>query len=145
MKSEPNSYSISHLKRDKKTAWTGIRNFLARNHMRQMEIGDGILFYHSSCAIPGVYGLAEVASKPYPDPTQFDDKGHYHEPRATKEKPVWDLVDIKYVATLPKPVPLSEIREHFPLHGMEILAPRSRLSVTPVSESEYNEIVRLGG
>jgi predicted RNA-binding protein with PUA-like domain len=144
MKSEPESYSIAHLKKDKKTPWTGIRNFLARNYMRQMEIGDGILFYHSSCAVPGVYGLAEVVSKPYADPTQFDDKGHYYEPRATKEKPVWDLVDIKYVATFTHPVPLSEMREYAPLRGMQILAPRSRLSVTPVLSSEYEEIVRLG-
>jgi predicted RNA-binding protein with PUA-like domain len=144
MKSEPESYSITHLKKDKKTAWTGVRNFLARNYMRQMQPGDGILFYHSSCAIPGVYGLAEVASKPYPDPSQFDDKGHYYEPRATKTKPVWDLVDIKYIATLKQPVPLSEIREHTQLHGMEILKPRSRLSVTSVTKSEYEEIVRLG-
>jgi len=144
MKSEPESYGIAHLKKDKKTAWTGIRNFLARNYMREMHIGDGILFYHSSCAIPGVYGLATVVSKPYPDPTQFDDKGHYYEPRATKEKPVWDVVDIQYNATLTYPVSLSDIRKHSKLHGMEILKPRSRLSVTHVTKAEYDEIVRLG-
>jgi predicted RNA-binding protein with PUA-like domain len=144
MKSEPESYGIAHLKKDKKTSWTGVRNFLARNYMREMQIGDGILFYHSSCAVPGVYGLAEVVSKPHPDPTQFDDKGHYYEPRATKEKPVWDLVDIKYVATLKHPIPLSEMREYSKLRGMEILKPRSRLSVTPVTTSEYEEIVRQG-
>lgn len=144
MKSEPESYGIDHLKKDKKTAWTGIRNFLARNYMRQMQIGDGILFYHSSCKVPGVYGTAEVASLPYPDPTQFDAKSRYFEPRATKDKPVWDLVDIKYVGTLAHPVPLSDIRAHTSLHGMEILKPRSRLSVTPVTPAEFSEIVRLG-
>jgi predicted RNA-binding protein with PUA-like domain len=144
MKSEPESYGIEHLKKDKKTAWTGIRNFLARNYMRQMQIGDGILFYHSSCAVPGVYGLAEVVSKPYPDPTQFDTKSHYFEKRASIEKPVWDLVDIKYVGTLKNPVPLSEMRNHPKLRGMEILKPRSRLSVTPVTKAEYDEILRLG-
>jgi predicted RNA-binding protein with PUA-like domain len=144
MKSEPESYGIEHLKKDKKTAWTGIRNFLARNYMRQMSVGDQVLFYHSSTKVVGVYGIAEVISKPYPDPTQFDPKGHYFEPRATKEKPVWDLVDIKYVATLKTPVPLSLMRDNPKLHGMEILKPRSRLSVTPVTASEFSEIVRLG-
>jgi predicted RNA-binding protein with PUA-like domain len=144
MKSEPESYGIGHLKKDKKTAWTGIRNFLARNYMRQMQIGDRVLFYHSSCAVPGVYGIAEVVSAPYPDPTQFDPKSPYFEKRATREKPVWDLVDIKYVSTLKNPVPLAEMRVNKRLQGMEILKPRSRLSVTPVSEREYRETLRLG-
>ncbi len=144
MKSEPESYGIEHLKRDKKTAWTGVRNFLARNYMRQMKVGDLVLFYHSSCAVPGVYGIAEVVSLPYPDPTQFDPKSPYYERRATKEKPVWDLVDIKYVSTFTTPVPLASMRENKKLARMEILKPRSRLSVTGVSESEYGEIVRLG-
>lgn len=143
MKSEPESYGIDHLKKDKKTPWTGIRNFLARNYMRQMEIGDEVLFYHSSCAVPGVYGAAKVVLKPYPDPTQFDEKGHYFEPRATKEKPVWDLVDIAYVSTFKNPLPLAEMRSISALSGMLILAPRCRLSVTPVSSEEFSEIVRL--
>ena len=143
MKSEPESYGIEHLKKDKKTAWTGVRNFLARNYMRQMQIGDPVLFYHSSCAVPGVYGLAEVTSLPYPDPTQFDPKSHYFEKRATKEKPVWDLVDIKYVSTFKHPLLLSEMRNYSKLHGMEILKPRSRLSVTSVTSVEFAEIVRL--
>lgn len=144
MKSEPESYGIEHLKKDKKTAWTGVRNFLARNYMRQMKVGDPILFYHSSCAVPGVYGIAEVASLPYPDPTQFDPKSPYFEKRATKEKPVWDLVDIKYVSTFAQPVPLAAMRENAKLSGMEILKPRSRLSVTGLSEGEFEEIVGLG-
>ncbi|MDB5194855.1 MAG: hypothetical protein JWO84_39 [Parcubacteria group bacterium] len=144
VKSEPESYGIEHLKKDTKTAWTGVRNFLARNYMRQMKVGDGVLFYHSSCKVVGVYGLAEVVSAPYPDPTQFDAKSHYYEKRATKEKPVWDVVDIAYASTFACPVPLSEIRQNTKLHGMEILAPRSRLSVTPVTAREYEEIVRLG-
>ena len=144
MKSEPESYSIEHLKKDKKTAWTGVRNFLARNYMRQMSVGDLVLFYHSSCAVPGVYGIAEVASLPYPDPTQFDPKSPYFEKRATKEKPVWDLVDVKYVGTFKNPVPLSVMRENSKLAGMEILKPRSRLSVTAVIKEECEEIVELG-
>lgn len=144
MKSEPTSYGIEHLKKDRKTAWTGVRNFLARNFMRQMQIGDEVLFYHSSCAVPGVYGIAKVVSAPYPDPTQFDPKSHYYEKRATKDKPVWDLVDIAYVKTLKNPVPISDIRANPKLKGMEILKPHSRLSVTPVSPTEFSEILKLG-
>ncbi len=143
MKSEPASYGIEHLKKDKKTAWTGVRNFLARNFMRQMAIGDEILFYHSSCKIPGVYGLARVVSKPHPDPTQFDTKSHYFEKRATLDMPVWDLVDIAYVSILKNPVPLSEMRDNPKLTGMEILKPRCRLSVTPVSPTAFAEILHL--
>lgn len=138
MKSEPESYSIDTLKADKKTAWTGVRNFQARNFMRDdMQVGDGVLFYHSSCKVPGVYGLAKVVSAPYPDPTQFDTKGHYYEPRATKEKPVWYLVDIAFVKKLKEPVTLSEIRSNTKLQSMTILKPGSRLSITPVSPEEF--------
>ncbi|MDB4992239.1 MAG: hypothetical protein JWL75_484 [Parcubacteria group bacterium] len=144
IKSEPESYGIAHLKKDKKTAWTGVRNFLARNYMRDgMQVGDGILFYHSSCAEPGVYGLAKVVSKPYPDPTQFDEKGHYFEKRATKEKPVWYLVDIAFVKELKKPVLISELRADDGTCGMETLRPGSRLSITPVKESEYERVLEL--
>ena len=144
MKSEPESYGIGHLKADSKTAWTGVRNFLARNYMRDgMKVGDGILFYHSSCAEPGVYGLAKVASASYPDPTQFDTKSHYFEKRATKEKPVWYLVDISYVKTFKKPVLIRELREDDITCGMETLRPGSRLSITPVTEKEYARVVEL--
>jgi predicted RNA-binding protein with PUA-like domain len=144
MKSEPESYGIAHLKSDAKTAWTGVRNFLARNYMRDgMQVGDGILFYHSSCAEPGVYGLAKVASKPYPDPTQFDAGGHYFEKRATQEKPVWYLVDIAFVKELKRPVMISELRSDDATCGMETLRPGSRLSITPVTEKEYERVLEL--
>lgn len=146
VKSEPESYGIEHLKKDKKTAWTGVRNFQARNYMRDgMQVGDGILFYHSNCAEPGVYGLAKVASKPYPDPTQFDPKSHYFDKRATKEKPVWYLVDIAYVRTLKNPVRLDELRGDSITSGMAMLQRGSRLSVTPVMEKEYDRVLALGG
>jgi predicted RNA-binding protein with PUA-like domain len=144
IKSEPKSYGIDHLKADKKTAWTGVRNFQARNYMRDdMQIGDQILFYHSSCEVPGVYGLAKVASAPYPDPTQFDEEGHYFEPRATKEKPVWFCVDIAFVKKLKEPVTITEIRANSNLHSMAILQPGSRLSITLVTEVEFKEISRF--
>ena len=145
MKSEPVSYGIEQLQKDKKTAWTGVRNFLARNYMREMKVGDGILFYHSSCKVPGVYGFAKVVSEPYPDPTQFDKGGHYFEPRATKEKPVWDLVDIAFEKALREPLTITEIRKNPKLGGMVFLAPGSRLSVTPVTEDQFKEIERLTG
>jgi predicted RNA-binding protein with PUA-like domain len=144
MKSEPESYGISHLKKDKKTAWTGVRNFQARNYMRDgMQVGDGILFYHSSCAEPGVYGLAKVASEPYPDPTQFDPKSHYYDKRATKEKPGWYLVDIAFVKELKRPVLISELRESATTSSMHMLQRGSRLSVTPVTAAEYEAVIAM--
>lgn len=138
MKSEPETYGIDHLKADKKTAWTGVRNFLARNYMRdEMQIGDQVLFYHSSCKVPGVYGVAEVASTPYPDPTQFDTKSDYYELRATKEKPVWYLVDITFMRKLKVPVTLTDIRANPKLKAMTILQPGSRLSITPVASEHF--------
>ncbi len=146
MKSEPTTYGIEHLKADKKTAWTGIRNFQARNYMqKEMRVGDPILFYHSSCPVPGVYGLAKVASFPYPDPTQFDTKSNYFEPRATKEKPVWYLVDIAYVKTCKKPYTLAEIRENTKLRSMKLLQPGSRLSILPVEKEHFEEILKHCG
>jgi predicted RNA-binding protein with PUA-like domain len=141
MKSEPESYGIDHLKADKKTAWTGIRNFQARNYMREMRPGDQVLFYHSSCPVPGVYGIAEVASIPYPDPTQFDPKSNYYDKRATKEKPIWDLVDIKFVKKLKEPVTLTQIRANPKLKAMMILQSGSRLSVTPVAEEHFGLMI----
>ncbi len=142
MKSEPETYGIDHLQADKKTAWTGVRNFLARNYMRdEMQIGDGVLFYHSSCKVPGVYGVAKVASAPYPDPTQFDKSSDYYEPRATKDKPVWYLVDIAFVKKLKEPVTLTDIRANPKLRAMAILQPGSRLSITPVASEHFAEIV----
>jgi predicted RNA-binding protein with PUA-like domain len=144
VKSEPQSYGIDALRRDKKTAWTGVRNFQARNYMRDdMQVGDTILFYHSSCKVPGVYGLAEVASKSYADPTQFDAGGHYYEPRATKEKPVWFLVDVVFVQELKEPVTLSDIRADSRLRSMMILQPGSRLSITPVDETHAEIIMNM--
>jgi predicted RNA-binding protein with PUA-like domain len=110
-----------------------------------MRVGDTVLFYHSSCKVPGIYGIAKVASAPYPDPTQFDKKSEYVDIRATKEKPIWYLVDVSYVKTLKTPVTLSEMRADPRLSTMMILEPGSRLSITPVSETEYAVIKKLIG
>jgi predicted RNA-binding protein with PUA-like domain len=145
IKSEPESYGIEHLKRDKKTAWTGIRNFQARNYMQKdMRVGDMILFYHSNTKEPGVYGIAKVASATYPDPTQFDPKGNYFEKRATKEKPVWYLVDMEYVKTLKKPVPLATLRDDAGTQTMLTLRPGNRISITPVTKKEFDRVLELG-
>lgn len=144
VKSEPETYGIDHLKADGKTAWTGVRNFLARNYMRdEMQVGDGVLFYHSSCKVPGVYGIAKVASAPYPDPTQFDATSDYFEKRATKEIPVWYLLDVAFVRKLEEPYTLTDIRANSKLSSMALLAPGSRLSITPVALEHFTAISGL--
>jgi predicted RNA-binding protein with PUA-like domain len=146
MKSEPDTFGIAHLAKAGTEPWTGVRNFQARNYMRDsMRVGDTVLFYHSSCKVPGIYGIAKVASAPYPDPTQFDKKSEYVDIRATKEKPIWYLVDVSYVKTLKTPVTLSEMRADPRLSTMMILEPGSRLSITPISETEYAVIQKLIG
>ncbi len=145
MKSEPDVFSFAQLRKRRKEPWTGIRNFQARNFMRdEMKVGDIVLFYHSSCAEPGIQGLGKVASKPYPDPTQFEKGGEYYEPRATKEKPAWWLVDIAWVKDFTQPVTLDAIRKEKRLAGMLILRPGNRLSITPVGEKEVGVIEGLG-
>ena len=143
VKSEPESYSIDHLKKDRRTAWTGVRNFQARNLMRdQMRVGDEVLFYHSSAEPPGVVGLARVASEAYPDPTQFDRKSDYYDEKSTAGEPRWFLVDIEYVDTLPRIVPLAEIRDTKALAEMPLVN-KSRLSVQPVEPSAFDTILRM--
>ncbi|MDB5266184.1 MAG: hypothetical protein JWM39_897 [Parcubacteria group bacterium] len=139
VKSEPSTYSIDDLKKDKKTAWTGVRNYTARNFMRDsMRPGDPVLFYHSSCPVPGVYGIAKVASKAYPDPTQFDPKSPYYDPKATKEKPIWYLVDIAFVKKLEQPVTLEQMKQDPRLKDMTLLQRGNRLSVMGLSKEEFD-------
>lgn len=145
IKSEPESYSIDHLKRDEETWWTGVRNYQARNFMKEMKKGDLVLFYHSSCPQPGIYGIAKVTREAEPDETQFEKKGHYYEPRATKEKPVWECAKIAFMSKLKRPVSIGELRIDPPLSEMQILQKGSRLSVTPVSKSEFERVLKLGG
>lgn len=145
VKSEPDVYPFSQLKKDGKTAWTGVRNYQARNFMRDgMKPGDGVLFYHSTTDTPGVAGLAKVGGPSYPDPTQFDASSEYYDPKATKEKPIWMLVDIQYVEDLKRPVTLEELRGVKGLENMPLLKRGQRLSVQPVTESEFNIIAKLG-
>jgi predicted RNA-binding protein with PUA-like domain len=142
MKSEPDECSIDDaLAATKATIpWTGVRNYQARNFMRDaMQPGDGVLFYHSSCAEPGIAGLAEVASRPYPDPTQFDPGSEYFDPASRMEAPRWMLVDIRAVRKT-RLVSISELREHKALADMVVLKRGNRLSITPVAASEWRYI-----
>ena len=139
MKSEPSEVSIDDLaSMPKKTVpWFGVRNYQARNFMmNEMQVGDGVLFYHSSCPEPGIAGLAQVASTAYPDQTQFEVGGDYYEPKATPESPRWFNVDVKLVRKT-RLISLTELREHKELAGMRILQRGNRLSITPVSDEEW--------
>lgn len=147
MKSEPDECSIDDLAAAPRQTvpWVGVRNYQARNFMRDaMRPGDGVLFYHSSCAVPGVAGLAEVASAPYPDPTQFDPSSPYHDPKSSPDAPRWLLVDVKLRRKTPL-LTLKAMREDPALASMALLRPGSRLSITPVTEAEWQAVCdRLG-
>ncbi len=143
MKSEPDAYSVDDLARDKSTAWTGVRNYQARNFMRdQMRIGDRVLFYHSNCDEPGIVGIAEVCKRAYPDATQFDRKSKYFDPKSGNDDPRWLHVDVKFVRKT-RLVSLAELRSHKPLKNMRILARGNRLSITPVDPAEWEFIEGL--
>jgi predicted RNA-binding protein with PUA-like domain len=147
MKSEPSEVSVDHLaKMPKKTVpWFGVRNYQARNFMRDhMKVGDGVLFYHSSCPEPGIVGLAQVASSAYPDDTQFDAKGKYHDPAATRETPRWFMVDVKLVKKT-RLLSLDEMRAAPALSTMRVLQRGNRLSITPVTDAEWNAVLKLLG
>ncbi|HJV76457.1 MAG TPA: EVE domain-containing protein [Noviherbaspirillum sp.] len=144
MKSEPDEVSIDDALAapDRTVAWTGVRNYQARNFMRDaMHVGDGVLFYHSSCAEPGIAGLAEVASSSYPDETQFDPRSKYYDPKATPENPRWMMVDVRAVEKT-RLMPLAELRAHPELADMQILRRGNRLSITPVTPAEWRCIIR---
>jgi len=144
MKSEPDTFSIDDLKRKKHEAWDGVRNYQARNFMRdEMRVGDGVFFYHSNCAEPGIAGIAEVASDAYPDPTQFDPKSKYFDPASSRDNPRWMLVDVKYVKKLKRVVTLDELKQHPKLEGMTLLRKGNRLSVMPVDATEWKYILGL--
>ena len=143
MKSEPDEFSIDDLASapGKTTPWFGVRNYQARNFMRDhMKVGDGVLFYHSSCPEPGIAGIAKVASKAYPDASQFDRKSDYHDPKSRRDDPRWVNVDVKLVKKT-RLMPLAEMRGHKELAGMRTLRPGNRLSITPVTEAEWNFIL----
>jgi len=144
MKSEPDAYSIDDLKRDGTEPWDGIRNYQARNMMRDdMKIGDGVLFYHSSCKVPAVVGIAKVASGPYPDPTQFDPKAKYYDEKSTDENPRWILVDIAFERKLSRDITLAELKEHPALADFRLNQRGNRLSIFPVDKKHWDLVLSL--
>jgi predicted RNA-binding protein with PUA-like domain len=146
VKSEPEVYSIDDLARDGKTDWTAVRNFKARNHLKEMKVGDRLLFYHSNADPPGVAGLAEVCADPHPDRLQFDPTSDYFEPKATKEKPYWYCPDVRFVAKFARFVPLDDLKASDKLDGMLLTSGKaSRLSVQPVDKKHFDAIVKMGG
>ena len=144
MKSEPDDYSIDDLKRDKREPWDGIRNYQARNMMRDdMRVGDKVFFYHSNCKEPGVVGIMKVASKPYPDPTQFDPDAKYYDAKSDPDNPRWILVDVAYVKKLKRTITLTEIKAHPELGDMVLTRKGNRLSIMPVTEDEWEIILGM--
>ena len=145
MKSEPDEFSIDALERVVTEPWTGVRNYQARNFMlKEMKVGDPILFYHSNCAVPGVVGLAEVASTPYPDPTQFDAKSDYHDPKSTREEPRWWLVDVRFVRKFKRTVSLDDMKARADDFGdFALLRRGNRLSVLPVGAAQFKRILSM--
>ena len=145
MKSEPSEVSVDDALAmpDATVAWFGVRNYTARNFMRdEMKVGDPVLFYHSSCPEPGIAGIGEVASTAYPDETQFDPKGHYFDPKAKRESPRWMLVDVR-VTRKTRLLSLAEMRTTKELETMKVLRRGNRLSITPVTPAEYEAVLAL--
>lgn len=147
MKSEPDVFGMSELlnAKDQTTPWEGVRNYQARNYMRDtMQKGNKVLFYHSSTKIPGIAGLAKVASSAYPDPTQFNTDSDYFDPKSTTENPRWMMVNVQGISSL-EFVALETLRQDPKLEGMMLLQRGSRLSIQPVSAAHFKHILKLGG
>ena len=142
-KSEPDAFSFEDLQRDGTTPWSGVRNFQARNNMMEMKLGDRGLFYHSSIAQPAAVGICEVIREAYPDFTAFDKKSEYYDRRSTPEKPLWQMVDVRFVEAFARPVTLAEMRAAPRLVGMALLKRGQRLSVQPVMPHEWKIILEL--
>ena len=146
MKSEPDAFSIDDLERVGTEPWSGVRNYQARNFMRDgMRPGDGVMIYHSNCKVPGLAGLARVASIAYPDETQFDRGSHYFDQKATREQPRWYLVDVAFDRKLTRVIPLQEIKRHTDElgEGFALTARGSRLSVFPVTATQWKLLLSL--
>jgi predicted RNA-binding protein with PUA-like domain len=144
MKSEPNEFSITTLKQKKKHYWDGVRNYEARNFMRdKMHIGDLVIFYHSNAYPSGPAGIAKVASAPYSDFTQWDKDNKHYDPKSSKEKPIWYMVDVSFVKQFPRTISREELKAAPELSGMQLWK-RNRLSITPLTKTEFETIVQLG-
>ena len=144
MKSEPDVYGIAELERDRTSGWEGVRNYLARNYMRDfMKVGDLVLFYHSNASPSGVAGVARVCGTPVPDPTQFDSKSDYYDGDSAPSSPRWMMVPIAFVERFEEVLPLERLRDEPALSGMPLLARGQRLSVQPVSPQHFHHVLHL--
>jgi predicted RNA-binding protein with PUA-like domain len=145
MKSEPEVFSIDDLLKKGRTSWDGVRNYQARNYMRDdMKIGDPVLYYHSNAEPSGVAGLARVASEPKPDPTAWDKNSEYFDPKSPKDNPRWFMVDIEFEEKFNTFLPLAKLKDTRGLEEMVVVQPGSRLSVQPVTKGQYDIIIKLG-
>lgn len=145
MKSEPDVFSIDQLQKDKTTWWEGVRNYQARNFMKDMQVGDEVLFYHSNAEPPGVAGLARVSKLAAPDKLQFDKKSEYFDKKATPEKPIWFCVEVEFVKKFKEVISLSDLRGNEKLQEMLVLQKGSRLSVQPVEKKHFELVKKMGG
>lgn len=145
LKSEPEAFSIKALAQapDQMTCWDGVRNYQARNFMREMKPGERAFYYHSNAVPPCIVGIVEIAKAAYPDHTQFDPQDSHYDPKSKMDSPTWDMVDVKLVEIFARPLALDELRESAALEGMELLRRGSRLSVQPVSPEHWKVIVKL--
>ena len=145
MKSEPDVYSIDHLEKDGKTCWDGVRNYQARNFMRDdMKIGDLVLYYHSNAKPPGIVGVATVCREGYPDDTAWDPKDSHNDPRASPENPIWQMVDIEFAEKFADIISLEELKETDGLDGLLVIKRGQRLSVQPVEKKHFDLIRKIG-
>ena len=146
VKSEPSVYSIDDLKKDKVTYWDGVRNFQARNFMRdRMKKGDWVLFYHSNAEPPGVAGIAKVHKEGYPDFTSWDKKDKHFDPKSSEQKPLWFMVDLEFYSKFKQFVPLEALKANAKLKDMMVVKPAVRLSVQPVSQEHFEAVLKMGG
>ncbi len=144
MKSEPTTYSISHLQKDQVTIWDGVRNYQARNFLRQMYIGDRVFFYHSNAELIGIVGLAEVVATGIDDPTQFDPQSKYYDPKSSPAAPRWQTVKIKFLEIFPQMISLATLKQEFTPEELGVVKTGNRLSVMPVSIASAEKIKALG-
>jgi predicted RNA-binding protein with PUA-like domain len=143
MKTEPDVFSIDDLKKKKNAPWDGVRNYQARNFMKNMKVGDLVLFYHSSVVPPGIAGLARVSREAFPDPTSWDIKSDYFDPRSTSAKPLWFMVEVEFVKKFPKLVLLDQLKSRPDLEGMLVVKRGMRLSVQPVEKKHFEIILKI--
>ena len=145
MKSEPETFSIDDLKKcpQKRDSWDGVRNYQARNYMKEMKKGDFAFFYHSNCKPPGIIGIVKIVREAYPDHTAFDSKSKYYDSKSTLEKPRWFMVDVAYEKKLKRYLSLDELKENKKLHAMPLLRKGNRLSITPLTKKEWDEILKI--